>query len=943
MPTGVVTFLFTDVEGSTRLWEQHPEVMGQAMRRHDELIEAAVASNAGMVVRPRGEGDSRFVVFPRASDAVTAGRDIQQALTAEAWPTPQPVRVRMALHTGEADMRAGDYYGSEVNRGARLRAIAYGGQTLLSQATFTLVHDALPAQVTLRDLGEHRLKDLQRPEHVFELEVAGLLADFPPLKSVDAFPNNLPVQLTSFVGRERERAEIRPLLEKTHLLTLTGAGGTGKTRLSLQLAADVLETFADGVWFVELAPLSEPALVPQTVAMALNVSEPPGRPILDALIDYLKNRNLLLILDNCEHLIAWCAGLADTLLRACPNLKIVASSREALGISGEATYQVPSLSIADLHEVTTFEAIRQNDCVRLFTERATAAQSSFRLTSENALPVAQVCLRLDGIPLAVELAAARVKLFTPAQIAARLDDRFRLLTDGSRTALPHQRTLRAMIDWSYDLLSDPEQVLLKRLSVFVDGWTFEAAEAVCTDGNDAETRRRGDTERAVVPVSPTLRAPASNLLPSDVLDLLGLLVNKSLVTTDEHSGAMRYRMLETIRQYAQEKLGESGEAERTRDRHLHYFAEFTESVGSELRGTEQETRLLQLDNDYDNIRAALEWASRRPEVELRLADALWRYWRVRSHFSEGRRWLKGALGRGIDVAPLLRAKALIDAGSLANYQGDYLQGKVFLIEALPLARQAQDKSSIAIALNLLAHAQMMTGDFENARRALDESLAIFTDLNDQRGMGYVYFFMGSMLLMLDESKQGLNALEQSLALLREVGDKWWIGNIQLQLAWGINQQGDHEEALNLFDQVLAVARSFEDKRGIARTLMYIAEAKFGQGDYAAAHEKYLEALTLLQEIGDKWGGMMCLEGLGAVLAMEGEPERVTRLLGAAERLRQVIGAPPQNAYRETYDRTLAIAHTGLDDVTFGRLWSEGRALTFEQAAELALARKSREA
>lgn len=941
LPTGVVTFLFTDVEGSTRLWEQHPEAMGQAMRRHDELIEAAVASNGGVVVRPRGEGDSRFVVFPRASDAVTAGRDIQQALSAEAWPTPQPPRVRIALHTGEADVRAGDYYGSEVNRGARLRAIAYGGQTLLSQATYALVRDALPAQVTLRDLGEHRLKDLQRPEHVFELDVVGLLADFPALKSVDAFPNNLPIQLTSFVGRERERAEIKPLLAKTHLLTLTGSGGTGKTRLSLQVAADVLESFADGVWFVEFAPLSDPALVPQTVATALHVREQPGRPVLDALIDYLQTKNLLLILDNCEHLIAACAQVADALLRACANLKIVASSREGLGISGEVTYHVPSLSIADLREAASFEAIRQNDCVRLFAERATAAQASFRLTAENAPSIAQICTRLDGIPLAVELAAARVKLFKPEQIAARLDDRFRLLTDGSRTALPRQRTLRALIDWSYDLLSESEQILFKRLSVFVDGWSFEAAEAVCAAPPKDGTTGRGHPEQSA---SQSKDPPSSFVLPpSDVLDLLAQLVNKSLVTTEERADGMRYRMLETIRQYAQEKLSESGEEERVRDRHLDYFVEFAETAGSELRGSEQATWLQQLDNDYDNIRAALEWASRRPGVELRLGDALWRYWRVRSYFSEGRQRLQSALSRSADVPPLLRAKALIDAGSLANYQGDYAQGKVFLTEALPLARLAQDKSSIAIALNLLAHAQMMTGDFDNARRALDESLAIFTELNDQRGMGYVYFFMGSMFLMLDESTQGLQALERSLALLQEVGDKWWIGNIQLQLAWGINRQGDHEVALNLFEQVLAVARSFEDKRGIARTLMYIAEAKFGQGDYAAAHEKYLVALTLLQEIGDKWGGMLCLEGLAAVLAMEGEPERVTRLLGAAERLHEIIGAPPLATYRETYDRTLAFAHTELDDARFARFWSEGRALTFQQAAELGLAGKSNEA
>jgi predicted ATPase/class 3 adenylate cyclase len=557
LPTGTVTFLFTDIEGSTRLWEQHPEAMGAAVARHDALAAAVIAPHRGVLVKSRGEGDSLFAVFAQASDALAAASALQQAVLAEPWPAETPLRVRIALHTAAAELRDGDYYGLGVNRCARLRAVAHGGQVLFSSPTYDRVRDHLPEGAALRDLGSHRLKDLQQPEQLFQLLHPALPADFPPLRSLAAFAHNLPVQLTRFIGREREMADVKRLLAASHLLTLTGSGGCGKTRLALQVAADLLEEYTDGVWLVELAALTDPALVAQTVVSALGAREEPSRTPAQTLLEYLRPKHLLLVLDNCEHLLAACAQLADTSLRSCPNLRVLASSREGLGVAGEQTYRVPSLSVPDAEHLPSLERLQEFEAVQLFAARAALSQPTFAVTAANARAVVQVCRRLDGIPLAIELAAARVKALPVEKVAERLDDRFRLLTGGSRTALPRQQTLRALIDWSYDLLTETERKLLRRLSVFAGGWTLEAAEAVCSgDGLDEW----------------------------EVLDLVTTLVDKSLVQYEAGEGEARYRLLETVRQYARDRLLESGEADVARGRQLDWCLALAERAEPKLRG-----------------------------------------------------------------------------------------------------------------------------------------------------------------------------------------------------------------------------------------------------------------------------------------------------------------------------------------------------------------------
>ena len=629
------------------------------MRSCTPLIEA----NHGQVIKSTGDG--LYAVFASAADGVNAAVASQRALHAEAWPVTGPLRVRMALHTGEAELREGDYFGPTLNRTARLMAVGAGGQCLLSQATAALLQEQLPAQVTLRDLGEHRLKDLVRSEHVYQLAVPDLPAEFPPLKSLNTYRHNLPVQLTSFVGREQEIEEIRRLLGSTRLLTLTGPGGTGKTRLALEVGTAALPMFADGVWLVELAPLTDGALAAETVASVFDLTQA-KRPPMSALTSHLRDKHLLLILDNCEHLIQASAELAESLLRACAGLQILTTSRERLGITGEVVWPVASLN--------------STAALQLFEERAKAARPSFSLSGQNATTVSQICTRLDGIPLAIELAASRLGVLPVEQIAARLDDRFRLLTGGSRTALPRHRTLLALIDWSYDLLSEEEQRLLRRLSIFANGWTLEAAEEIYGS--------------------------------ADALESLSQLVNKSLVVLDDQGRYARYRLLETIRRYAQEKLTEMGERESACQRLLEWCTDLAETANPHLGGPQEDLWLERMESEIDNLRAALGWAlgSQKSEEALRLAAALGRFWGMRGHLTEGREWLRQALAVGHGASKGVQNEARIYAASMARKQGDYEAATDYLRESLEQSRQLGNKGAVARVLNSLGRVADEQGD-----------------------------------------------------------------------------------------------------------------------------------------------------------------------------------------------------------------------------------------
>jgi predicted ATPase/class 3 adenylate cyclase/tetratricopeptide (TPR) repeat protein len=744
LPTGTVTFLFTDVEGSTHLWELNPPAMKAATARHDSIVEETIAQFDGVLVRPRGEGDSRFAVFARASDAVAAAVRLQVMLHAEPWPPPTPLRVRMALHTGEADLRQGDYYGAAVNRCARLRAIVHGGQILLSQTTHDLVRIALPEGLSLRDLGEHRLTDLTYLEHVFQVTHPDLPADFPSLRSLDAYAHNLPLQLTSFVGREREMTEVKRLLQVARLLTLIGTGGCGKTRLALQVAADQADAFADGVWFVDLAPLADPTLVPQVVATILGVREVPARPPLVTLVDSLRGRDLLLILDNCEHLLDACARLADALLRACAHVRIVATSREAFGLNGETAWRVPSLSLPDPHVPPTLASLTEYESVQLFVERARAVLPSYAIADQSALAVAQVCWRLDGIPLAIELAAARVRVLNAEQIAARLDDRFRLLTGGSRAALRRQQTLRALIDWSYDLLSDAEQSYFEKLSVFAGGWQLEAAESVCAADGGGES----------------------------VLDLLTALVDKSLVVVESVIDSVpRYRLLETLREYAYERLVARGDAARVRAAHAAYYLSVVEDIRRAWDPAGQRTVRSHLRREQDNLRTVLAWTREHgdPDVRSKVAAAL--------------AWVAGVL---VDAfhgeAAATNYERLL---SLARETGDTLHE----LEAL---------LGLAQSTYVLALDDPTTQSIGKARDLYDAAYALARQTGNRAGM--VRSLTPSIWFVdfwPDYQAQAEIACREAIDLSRESGDPNLIADSQIAGMWFLRQVEAEKQAAEL--------------------------------------------------------------------------------------------------------------------------------------------------
>jgi predicted ATPase/class 3 adenylate cyclase len=958
LPTGTITFLFTDVQGSTRLWERHPDAMRLAMAQHDSLVERCVASNSGQVVRPRGEGDSRFAVFERAPDAIAAARDIQQEIARVEWPVPAPLSVRIALHTGEADLRAGDYYGTAVNRCARLRSLAYGGQTLLSEPTFELTRDQVPPGAALRDLGEHRLKDLERAEHVYQLIIAGLPADFPPLKSLDTLPNNLPVQLTSFVGREKEMAKVKAQLAATRLLTLTGSGGTGKTRLALQVAADLLEGFPDGVWFADLAPLSDAELVPQTVASILGVREQPGRTLIAVLNDHVASKTLLLLLDNCEHLVDACARLAESLVRAGRSVRILATSREALGIAGEVAWPVPSLTLPDTH-VSSVEQLSQSEAVRLFLDRALAVQPHFQLGPTNAGSVAQISTRLDGIPLALELAASRLRALSVEQLAARLDDRFRLLTGGSRTALPRQQTLRALIDWSFGLISEPERVIFRRLAVFMGGWTLDAAEAVCGDADPSLSPlvKGGRREVDGAALSPLSSGWVGEV---DVLDLLTHLVDKSLVVakSDDQQG-MRYRMLETIRQYAREKLVQSDEMERLRDAHLAYFCDWVQEAQPKMQTRDRAAWFTKFDAEYDNLRSAITWAlDRDTDRALRIVAALPQYWGARGYLTEGRNWAEQALARdAVEAASrpeasksrsAIRADALLALGQVCVAQGQDVAARRALEEAARLIRESGDRHGLPLALGLLSLISGQQGDAKRVWEYSKEAIDLAEAAGDKAGSAMAYGVLGRFAYELDRDIPNARIyLQRAIAINRELNFGMGLGLGLLQLAAISAEEGDYDKARSLLAESMALYQGEGNRQFVNLTRSHFADVARAQGDYKTAIELYDEVLRTWRDLGNPGAAARCIECLGFIFTAQsaapdvadrqGLSKKAARLFGAAAALRESsasIMEPPEHI---EYERELAKLSAQLDGESLKAAWAEGRSIPIEQVIQSAIA------
>ena len=867
LPTGTVTFLFTDIEGSTRLVQELEDRYGDLLADHCRIIREAIAGGGGIELGT--EGGSFFAVFPTAAGGLQSTIAAQRALAAHRWPDGVEVRVRMGLHSGEGKLGGENYLGLDVHRAARIAAAGHGGQIVLSDTTNALGRDHLPAGISIRELGAHRLKDLANPERLYQLVVPDLPSDFPAPRTLDARANNLPVQLTSFVGREAEVRAVGDLLERARLVTLTGPGGTGKTRLALQVAAERLTRYADGAFFVELAPIRDPGLVGTAVASALSVREANDRALIETLHEWLRDRELLLVLDNFEQVLA-AGALVSDLLSGAPRLRILVTSRAVLHLHGEHEHQVPPLRIPDAASHPSVESLTQYEGVTLFLERAMAVRPEFAITEEDAPAVAEIVARLDGLPLAIELAAAKSKLLGPQAILGRLGSRLAFLAGGARDLPARQQTLRHAIEWSYGLLPPAEEVMVRGVGVFVGGWTLDAFENIAQPSE----------------------------LGLDAFGTMESLVDQSLVRREDAAhGEPRFVMLETIREFALERLREARELEALRRRHAEHYLVAAEAEAPKL--TQSAEAGDRVERDHDNFRAALAWAIETDEADLglRLGSALWRFWQQRAYLREGRGWVDRILALPSAVPrTAARARGLTGAAGIAYWQNDYDAAGAWYLEVEGIVRALGDRAWLAEALFNVSEVAGLRGDMETVEAKLGEGKTIAREIGDDRLLTQYLQGEGYMAFMGDDLARARPALEEGLALAEKLGDT-------MGMAMGHHTVG----------QVARLQGRFED---------------------AARH--YREAIRFGHELGDAASLTEPLQGLAAVAIAMGRPEQGVRLLGANAAIRERLGGGPPPEWLRLGD-PLGDARNVLTGEAYERAWQIGLDMTTDEAVTEALA------
>ncbi|GIV98259.1 MAG: hypothetical protein KatS3mg057_2916 [Herpetosiphonaceae bacterium] len=890
LPGGIITFLFTSIEGSTRLWERYPDLMQSVLRRHHEILRSTIEGLGGYIFDI--VGDAFYAAFTDPYAAFSAALTAQRALMAEPWGEIGELLVRMALHTDSAEPDGSGYVSLPLNRVARLLEAGYGGQILLSQTTQQMIHDRLPPDVTLRDLGVRRLRDLLHPMTIFQVIAPGLRAEFPPLKTLDTRSFNLPAYPTSFIGRHPELMSVRALLRRpeVRLVTLTGPGGTGKTRLGLRVAADLLDEFTHGACFVGLASISDPSLFNAAVAQALGLKDAGSQPVAEKLKSFLRDRNLLLVLDNFEHVISAAPAVTE-LLTAAPRLKVLVTSREVLRVYGEYEFPVPPLALPNPAHVQTLEALADEPAVALFLERARAVNPDLEFGDEDLRAVAKICVRLDGLPLAIELAAAWTRELHPRDILERLDSRLELLTGGARDLPARQQSLRATIDWSYHLLSNTEQHLFALLGVFAGGCTVEAVAAVA----GASLENSADSEPRDL----------------DLEEILALLVDKSLLGLEERDigdGIIerRFVMLETIRGYARELLVARGELETLCRRHAEYYLALAEHVAG--AGEEESERWTdRLEREYANIRAALEWsltAQDGAEVGLRFGWALLNFWELRGLLSEGRTYLGRILSRSIfsgipRTQAKARARALSVAGRLAFSQGDYLEARALLQESLTLFQTAGDASDISTTMARLGMVIFCMGDCSTARALLQQALALFHEVRNLSGTIYALNTLGEIA----------------------------------------RHEGDYEQAEQFYSQALELSRQIGSRQRTILSLHNLGHLALHCGDNTRAETLFAESLHLSRQLGYRMGIALCIFGFGRLAADRGQFERAARLLGAADAILAAIDAAFELTDRTDFEQSLSYVHAHLSETVFLSAYEEGRLMALDRAIEYALINK----
>jgi predicted ATPase/class 3 adenylate cyclase len=954
-----VTFLFSDIEGSTRILqrvggEHYAELLGQ----HQALLRAAWTAHDGVEVDT--QGDSFFVAFSSAPQAVAAAAQATQALAAHPWPEGAVVRVRIGLHTGAPALAGNNYVGLDVHRAARIAAVGHGGQVLLSEATHALVEHEIAEGASLRNVGAHRLKDLQHAEQLYQLVLPGLPSDFPPLKTLDARPNNLPVQPTGLLGREQVLAAACTLLrrENVRLVTLTGPGGIGKTRLAIQIAAELVDDFPDGVWFVRLSRLTDPALVIPTVAQTLGLKEQGSQPIAETLREHLRDRRLLLVLDNFEQVVR-AAPEVSALLETAPQLKILVTSRVALHLRGEREQPLAPLPLPDPSHLPPPERLSQYAAVALFVERAQAARPDFAVTATNAPAIAEICARLDGLPLAIELAAARVRLLPPEALLARLSSRLKLLTGGPRDLEARQQTMHATIAWSEELLAPEEQVLFRRLAVFVGGCTLEAAEAVCT--------------------APEGAGP----LGIDLLDGLAALVDQSLVQQREEEGEPRFGMLHVIREYALDRLEASREAEVLHHAHVDYYVTLVEEAKQVLWKEVQHAWLDRVEREHDNLRAALGWSLEQGAAETagRLCVALAEvFWMVHGHWNEARRWLARVLSLGDRLPPRPRADLLRRAAYYAKMQGDFPAATRQYEESLALYRDMDDRVWAGRELRGLAGLHLAQEQFEQAQQLFDESLILARETGDNGDLYEVLKEQADLACVLGDYPAAKSLIDQALVPAQRGGDAHNIAECKDRLGWLALLRGDVAAAKGLLDEALAVQEQLRDtncsaislgylglvalERGdaavaqerleqsvacfreigrqtqIAETLIWLGATRIAAGDLKGADDAYLASLRIAGALASRQRTAGCFDGLASVALARGQPERAARLLGAvAQVLGELPPAPLPPTLAASREQAALDAHQVLGDDAWAAAFAVGRALSREEAVAEALSER----
>lgn len=908
IPSGAVTFLFTDIQDSTTLWEQFPYEMKSSLARHDAIVRQGIEAYGGYIFKTAG--DMFCAAFSSAADALSAGLSAQRTLSTEHWTTPMPLRVRMAIHTGPAEMREGDYFGATLNHLGRMMEIGHGGQILVSEASQQQLAQRLLPGIELRDLGVRRIKGMRELMQVFQLVAPDIPVQFGPLKTLDPSPTNLPAPLSSFIGREWELRQVTALLRRpdVRLLTLTGVGGAGKTRLSVHAAAHFLDEFQDGVFFVPLATVTRPELVAPAIARVVGVQDDTDTPVFEQLTNHLRARHMLLLIDNFEQVLDAATALTD-LLQAAPHVKFLVTSRQALDVYGEHAYPLAALTTPDPRERFTLAQLERYEAAKLFIERAHARMPHLTLTEPDAPLVVEICACLDGLPLAIELAAAQTREFSLAELATQLQSRLGVLAGGPRDAPARHRTLRGLLDWSYHLLTLDEQALFARLAVFVGGWTGEAAQAVGTWQGDEH--------------------------PFQVQTLEALLAKHLIQPMEGAPDHPRLTMLQTVREYALERLAVSGDMEAVRRRHAHHYLSILERAEPDLIGGQrQKNALWMCEVEQDNFRAALQWALENDiGPGLGMVKTLWRFWGISSQLNEGRRWMVGVLAAAETASPAQRAPVMYGLGKLSMFQGDYPAARRASQAALELYQQVGDDDGVAWCMNALGEIAFNLKEYERAREYLESSLGLYARINNKLGTAKALDDLGRLAMTAGDYVSAAKLLEESLQMRRARSSPEGIAVGLLALGEVLRLQGNYEKAETYTRESLARYRQLNHTSGILTSLNNLASIRFAQQDTRQAIALYLEELGLLRDLEQEERELVleCLAGLAQALYLSGEPFQAAQIVGAYEHINT------DSAFPQITDQNSIRAVLG--QAEWARATAQGRVMSVEDLLH-ALARRS---